>query len=675
MPAARAPLSGIAGKFEILSRPGDIEQKMVVATGIRDHVDRLVMPRGRCLEPDAVHRCTRRASAGISWMLKHGDDGHAGDTIGSLQLFVCACQSLFAQVPDVRNFDRVVAHGLFSLVESSVAVHALHELAAARQGLGSPGDIELDSLAKFSGHPQFEAEVLSAAGIVLALAQAPVARLEEIAGFGYAFTWAAAALSRGRPGRSRYLGAWRTLRHLLAYDELNDDNSRRRIVDGVQIFELCVDLLAESAKDTPARIRRGAIRIFEHKARYAMLHHKSQRLGGRRLVEWFSDKPFRAEAMLQALYRSPWIDPHDIDASRFFQCLAGPGGGMDGVFSAAEMDVLKRYYTRYRGVPADGLEPRALSSSQSRLADTRVADVSPPHDHKRRFLCLLRAEAEPRAVGVARAVITEVLAEAHSARRAGSTPPVFEPFAYESRSVVERVSQIYWFQSEQAQRVDLELDDAALKTFHLYFAPLALIDGCWLRRAVAHKNDGKVEMALYGIYADEIGNGDHDCNHANIYGRLMGELGWNISSVNDESLVTRDDLPALAFKVPCFLLALDLASQDHFPELLGATLAIEMSGLDGLYEKMIENLERHGYSAAFWRLHVSVDNYSSGHARQALQAIIDYMEQTRSNYGASLAATVWERVWAGFLTMLYLFEIELRVLMGAILVPGGGGRG
>jgi hypothetical protein len=60
-----------------------------------------------------------------------------------------------------------------------------------------------------------------------------------------------------------------------------------------------------------------------------------------------------------------------------------------------------------------------------------------------------------------------------------------------------------------------------------------------------------------------------------------------------------------------------------------------------------------------------VDNYSTGHARQSLNAVIAYMEDVVASYGAAPAAALWDRIWRGFLVMLYLFEIELQVLGGA----------
>ncbi|MFL6647901.1 MAG: iron-containing redox enzyme family protein, partial [Sulfurifustaceae bacterium] len=129
-------------------------------------------------------------------------------------------------------------------------------------------------------------------------------------------------------------------------------------------------------------------------------------------------------------------------------------------------------------------------------------------------------------------------------------------------------------------------------------------------------------------------------------------------------LRTDESIPQGAFKAATFLLALNRVHARRFPELLGVTLAIEMSGLDGFYEQMIANLEKYGHTSAIWRLHVSIDNYSSGHSRQSLDAIIHYMQEIRRTHDDAVVELVWNRVWTGFLTMLYLFDLQLQVLKG-----------
>lgn len=41
------------------------------------------------------------------------------------------------------------------------------------------------------------------------------------------------------------------------------------------------------------------------------------------------------------------------------------------------------------------------------------------------------------------------------------------------------------------------------------------------------------------------------------------------------------------------------------------------------------------------------------------------MASVLDRYGADVADLVWSRIWTGFLTMIYLFRVELAVLMSS----------
>ncbi len=629
----------IAERLAVLASPRTSPEKSAIARALCERA-----AQRAAADRPAIHRRAARTGRALVQAARRSASGEEAAT---LCLFAGACRTLLASAVPVRNFDRPGAHALFALVEGSFLDHLAGDLQALHPAaVGKARALDLRSAARLGAEP----EALHACTIPLAIAQRPVAMLPELLGFACAGARVVAALSRGSPGRGLYLATWRSLRRAA---EASDPEGTRR---GAAMLERCLGLLAAAADRSAPRIRRRAARILEEKARYAMLHHRDEVLAGRRLVEWFSDKPFRAGAMLDALHASAWIDRDDVERSRFFRSLTGRGGRMEGVFDAAEIDVLKQHFGG--AAPVDGAE--AIDDPDLDLvAAAPPGDAPAAHDHVARYFHLLDGEERAGAGEVAAAVVDETLAELASLRRAPPSSPLFLSFPYRRADVEERVSRIYWYQAERIRALELSLDAGELRTFHLHFAPLALVDGCWLRGAVAAGRAG----GLARVYADEIGNGEHAHNHANLYGRLMGQLGWDISSVNDERLRAAP-IPALAYKAPAFLLALDLVHADRAPELLGVTLAIEMSGLDGLYERMIALLEAQRIDASYWRLHVSVDNLSTGHARQSLDAVLDFMDEAEGRYGAALAGPVWERIWTGFLVMLYLFEVELRVLVG-----------
>jgi hypothetical protein len=667
-PTTRGEDEVLYRQFQILSSPRLSEEKAHLAAGLLVYVDEARDPSGLREEGPASRASKwqvvqRQASGAARPILAAGAE--SPENLRGLRTFLAACQKLLARVLSVQNFDKPAAHALFCLVETSILPLALHDLDAAGGSAGSPRDGDVTRVSSCSKRAPVDRDAMLASMVVLAMGEFPVARLAEILGFAEALARALTALSFGRPTHARYRRAWHTLRRASVDAERAGPGPR----DGAQIFVFCVNLLARGAASTPSATRKRAIRIFEEKARYAMLHHKNEVLGERRLVEWFSDTPFRAEEMLGALYDSPWIDKDDIGRSRFFTLLTCRAGKMDGVFLGSELAILKSHLASLPAasdVGSDDAPARyiAFASARRRDEETAAPTVISPHDHRAMFFHLLDVENRPSAIGAATRVVAQTLAELTALRRAAGGPPLFAALPYEKAALEERISQIYWHQAEHVRRMRLDFDDGELRRFHLYFAPFALIDGCWLRNAAADKAGNDVRLALYGIYSDEIGNGHHPYNHANIYGRLLGELGFAIASVNELSPAIAAKIPQLAFKAPAFLLALCLAHADYFPELLGVTLAIELSGLDGLYEAMIGALESKGYSASFWRLHVSVDNYSTGHARQSLEACIDFMQEVQLTYGHASAAPAWERIWSGFLTMLYLFDVELRTLMG-----------
>ena len=52
-----------------------------------------------------------------------------------------------------------------------------------------------------------------------------------------------------------------------------------------------------------------------------------------------------------------------------------------------------------------------------------------------------------------------------------------------------------------------------------------------------------------------------------------------------------------------------------------------------------------------------------GTPEQSVNAIAEHMASVLDRYGTDVADLVWSRIWTGFLTMIYLFRVELAVLI------------
>lgn len=146
----------------------------------------------------------------------------------------------------------------------------------------------------------------------------------------------------------------------------------------------------------------------------------------------------------------------------------------------------------------------------------------------------------------------------------------------------------------------------------LYFlhhvAPTKAVDGAWLHGLLRHWADPRYH-GLIRIYLEELGDGDPACNHVLIYRRLLAEAGCH------EPV----PLPDERYLQGCLQLALGANSDMFLPEVIGYNLGYEQLPLHLLISAY--ELDELGLDAQYFRLHVTIDNASSGHARKAVQAL------------------------------------------------------
>ncbi|MFK8332828.1 iron-containing redox enzyme family protein [Pseudomonas sp. BJa5] len=146
----------------------------------------------------------------------------------------------------------------------------------------------------------------------------------------------------------------------------------------------------------------------------------------------------------------------------------------------------------------------------------------------------------------------------------------------------------------------------------LYFlqqvAPTKAVDGAWLYGTLRHWPDPRFH-GLIRTYLEELGEGDPASNHVLIYRRLLSELGCH------------QDLPLSAehYLQGTLQLALGLNTEAFLPELIGYNLGYEQLPLHLLISAY--ELDELGIDPHYFRLHVTIDNASSGHACKALQAL------------------------------------------------------
>jgi len=141
-------------------------------------------------------------------------------------------------------------------------------------------------------------------------------------------------------------------------------------------------------------------------------------------------------------------------------------------------------------------------------------------------------------------------------------------------------------------------------------APTKLVDGAWLYGLLQHWQDPRL-APLIRTYLEELGCGVPLQNHVLLYQQLLARYGcdhWQ-------------DGPDEHFTQAAVQLALAHHAAEFLPELIGFNLGYEQLPLHlpiTAYE--LNELDLDPY---YFSLHVTIDNASTGHARKALQSVVD----------------------------------------------------
>lgn len=154
------------------------------------------------------------------------------------------------------------------------------------------------------------------------------------------------------------------------------------------------------------------------------------------------------------------------------------------------------------------------------------------------------------------------------------------------------------------------------KSHALYFlrnvAPSKLVDGAWLYGVLQHWQDSRYEP-LIRIYLEELGDGLPEQNHVALFRKLLSINhcdGW-------------EQLDNRYFLQGAIQLAIGQTSDQFLPEMIGFNLGYEQLPLH-LLITAYELIEL-GIDPYYFTLHITIDNLASGHAKQALDSVINFM--------------------------------------------------
>jgi hypothetical protein len=194
----------------------------------------------------------------------------------------------------------------------------------------------------------------------------------------------------------------------------------------------------------------------------------------------------------------------------------------------------------------------------------------------------------------------------------------------------------------------------------------ALVDGAWLHRLGNLGHDGRsTDHMLTEIYADEMGHGDLRKNHLTLIHTALSSMAIELPHIRDAAFMDQGELPDDLYGFSLYQLCLALFPDSHYNEILGYNLAIEMFGLGELRLHEIQKLNHYKFDDCYEKAHLTIDNISAGHTKQAADIIVAHLDDVQRAGGQDAVQREWRRIWRGYAAYAYIVEDGLRKKLAA----------
>ena len=513
----------------------------------------------------------------------------------------------------------------------------------------------------------------------LALSRLPANFLPELVGVHYVFhALGVDDLLLGTPPAL----AEPELRAVLAqYLELADDDERARLNDGVQLALAIerehVALLADLAAWTSERpLESKVAEIVARHAPMAGSQHGAVRVGGKPLVDTFSDPDLDVAAFLGE-FRESRLLPRFLEAVKI-------GGPMFGIFDGREAATFHAWAESVAAGerPAIDVAPCTVGDADAARRRASLATATPPDvlitsaapaDDRELFRRLVNVEnfANTLPQAAERVMRTLEAAEVLFVHGAGGRYTDATWFDYTPEALYERAEQVYWDKLVNPYKPLTSIPDRdEVIFFQTTYALGALIDGTWLHRLanVGHAARPSDAM-LWSIYADEMGHGELRKNHLTLIHTALASMDIRLPHIREDAFLDQAELPDELYGFSLYQLSLSMFPDRFYNEILGYNLAIEMFGLGELRLHEIQKLRHYGFDTCYEDAHLTIDNISAGHTKQAADIIVSYLDHVRATVGEAAVQGEWRRIWRGYAAYAYIVE---PALVKAIAASGVG---
>jgi Iron-containing redox enzyme len=552
------------------------------------------------------------------------------------------------------------------------SVHHLRRAALERMGVDLPEIMAADFLRRARARPLTALH----ACFYLALSRLPANFLPEVVGVHYVFN--ALGVDDLLLGVEPVLPEALVREALAEYLALAGPSERRRLHAAIRLT-LALEREHVAMLTELGTWRSGMSlesKVAEVIARHAPLagrQHGPVKIGGRPLTETFSDPDLDLAAFLAEFREARQLRPSPDGGCRFLRAIK-IGGPMFGIFDEREAAVFRAWVETVQAGerPEIRISPNTVGDgpaarwraaiAASAPADAVVAEAH-PRDDRELLYRLVNIENFPNTLPLAaeRAARCFEESEILFIHGAGGRYTDATWFDYTPQALYERAERVYWDKLVDPYK-PLETipdrDEVIFRqtTFHLTY----LIDGAWIHRTCnLGRTDRDSDGMLFSIYADEMGHGDMRKNHLVLAYLAMASMDIRLPHIRDAAFMDQVDLPDPTYGFVIQQLCMCLFPDRFYNEIMGYNLAVEMFGAGEVRLHEIQKLRHYGFDIAYEQAHLTIDNFSAGHTRQAADIIVSYLDGVGRALGDAVVQEEWRRIWRGYASFAYFLEQPL----------------
>ncbi|CAI1114002.1 Uncharacterised protein [Serratia marcescens] len=420
-------------------------------------------------------------------------------------------------------------------------------------------------------------------------------------------------------------------------------------------------------------------RIAEIMARhfpFAGKQHQQVLLEKQPLNQWPVDNITAMEAFLNAFQRSPYLRQKTAvqGGCRFMQAIRF-GGPMFGIFSQREAELMAEWIADVQQQERNVTLSRWQHPGHARAAfwrehyrQTRIDALltleTPPEPEERElFYRLVNIEHYANHLVATKQQVMQTLQQAEALFHCGWQGRYTDAsyFDYSAEALRARAETIYWDKLvNPVQRLTTVPDRDSVIFNQKLMALGSMIDGAWAHRfGNTLRHHRRSDSMMLAIYADEMGRGEVEKNHITLILKVLRSMAITLPHIRTPEFRHQQELPDI-YAFSLHQLGMSLFPDTFYEELLGYNLGIEMLGLGEMRMHEIQKLRRYGFDTAYEEAHLTIDNFSAGHARQAVELIVAYMEDLEPTLPADERQQRWRRIWRGYASFAWFLETELQ---------------